>query len=288
MVEAMFYKQISENKVKCFLCPHECLITEGNYGNCMGRINIEGKLYSEIYGKVVAANLDPIEKKPLYHFYSGSMILSVGTAGCNFHCKFCQNHDISQHRVWDVFGVRDFSPEELVEAAGSRSDNLGIAFTYNEPFIWFEYVLEASKLAKKVGLKTVMVTNGYVNKKPLEMLNPYIDAYSIDIKSYDNRLYKELTGAEIGTVLENTAYIISTGKHVEIDYLVIPGYNDDLDKFRAFMKYYKEHFGGETVLHINRYFPRYKMKLEASPVETLHNMKAVALEYIKFVYLGNV
>jgi pyruvate formate lyase activating enzyme len=167
-------------------------------------------------------------------------------------------------------------------------DNIGIAFTYNEPFIWYEFVLETAKLFKKNGLKTVMVTNGYINMEPLAKLNEYIDAYSVDIKSYDNYLYGALAGGRIEPVVDNVKYMIKSGKHVEIDYLVIPGYNDNLEKFETFIKFYKENFGNEIVLHINRYFPHYKMKTGAPTIDKMNSLMKIAKKYIKNVCLGKV
>lgn len=290
MKEAKYYESLDNNKVKCLLCPHNCEIKEGLYGNCKSRINSGGKLYSTIYGKVAAIHIDPIEKKPLKHFYPHSKILSVGTSGCNLHCKFCQNYEISQCYIKDMDKnyVEDLSPKELVDLAINQKDNLGIAFTYNEPFIWFEYVLDVSKIAKEYNLKTVMVTNGYVNEEPLKELNPYIDAYSIDLKSYDNYLYKNLAQGEIEPVIKNIEFIIKSGKHVEIDYLVIPNFNDDFDKFRELMVYYEKNFGKNICFHINRYFPRYKMTEEATPKETLQALEKIAKEYLNYVYVGNI
>lgn len=290
MIEAKYYEVLEDNKVRCHLCPHNCVIKEGAFGNCKSRINEEGKLYSTIYGKIVAIHLDPIEKKPLKHFHPQTKILSVGTTGCNLHCKFCQNYEISQCYLKDIYksSIKYLSPKELVDFARYQTDNIGIAFTYNEPFIWFEYVLDVCKIAKSYHLKTVMVTNGFVNEEPLIELNPYIDAYSIDLKSYDNYLYETLAGGKIEPVIKNIEFIIKSGKHVEIDYLVIPNFNDDLEKFRKLMIFYEKNFGKNIVLHINRYFPRYKMTEETTPKETLYALEKIAKEYLTYVYVGNL
>lgn len=290
MKEASYYEKLGEKKVKCLLCPHSCTIIDGKYGKCKSRKNENGTLYTTVYEKIISIHLDPIEKKPLKHFYENSKILSVGTTGCNFHCKFCQNCEISQCKIEDIENkyIEIIDSERLVDLASNLRDNIGIAFTYNEPSVWFEYVLETSKLAQLRGLKAVMVTNGFINIEPLKELNPFIDAYSIDLKSYDNYLYKNLAGGEIEPVINNIEYIIKSGKHVEIDYLVIPGYNDDLEKFRKLMIYYLENFGKNIPLHINRYFPRYQMKIEATKKDTLVALEKIAKEYLNFVYLGNV
>lgn len=288
MVEAMYYEKKENGRVQCLLCPQGCIIDNERYGACRSRKNIDGTLYSTIFGKVAAIHMDPIEKKPLYHFEPGSTILSVGTTGCNLHCEFCQNYQISQIKIEDTEDYREFSPEGLSDFALEMKGNIGIAFTYNEPFIWYEFVLETAKAAKKKGLKTVMVTNGYVSKEPLSELNEYIDAYSVDVKSYDNYLYGTLAGGRIEPVIESVKYMIESGKHVEIDYLVIPGYNDNPEKFESFMGFYKENFGEEIVLHINRYFPRYKMRVGPPTIESMNTLKEIAIKYLKNVYLGNI
>ena len=181
----MYYEKLAANTVKCLLCPHECVISEGRTGICRVRRNLSGVLRAESFGKVSALALDPIEKKPLYHFYPGQKILSAGSYGCNLRCPFCQNYEIAQSDV-DVMSARNLAPEELVQEAASLFDygNIGLAFTYNEPFVWYEYVLETAKLARERGLKTVLVTNGMVNEEPLLELLPWIDAMNIDLKAF--------------------------------------------------------------------------------------------------------
>lgn len=290
MIEARYYEKIGNNNVQCKLCPHNCIIRDGAYGNCKIRVNKSGILYSTIYEKIIAMHLDPIEKKPFMHFFLGSKILSVGTAGCNFHCKFCQNYEISQCKINDIDEnfITNMSPQSLVDLALKTANNIGIAFTYNEPFIWFEYVIETSKIAKEKNLKTVMVTNGFINPEPLKELNDYIDAYSIDLKSYDNYLYENLTGGKIEPVINNIKFLIESGKHVEIDYLVIPHYNDNPEEFRKLMIFYEKEFGKDIPLHINKYFPHYKLNEDSTPKETLFVLEKIAKEYLNNVYVGNV
>ena len=290
MIEARYYEKIGNNNVQCKLCPHNCIIRDGTYGNCKIRINRNGILYSTIYEKIVALHLDPIEKKPLMYFSPGSKILSVGTAGCNFHCKFCQNYEISQCKINDIDEnfIKNMSPQALVDLAMKTEGNIGIAFTYNEPFIWYEYVLDTSKLAKEKNLKTVMVTNGYINLEPLKELNRYIAAYSIDLKSYDNYLYETLAGGKIEFVIENIKFLIESGKHVEIDYLVIPNYNDNPEKFRELMIFYEKEIGKDIPIHINRYFPRYMLNEDLTSKETLFRLEKIAKEYLNKVHIGNV
>ena len=290
MIEARYYEKIGNNNVQCKLCPHNCIIRDGTYGNCKIRINRNGILYSTIYEKIVALHLDPIEKKPLMYFSPRSKILSVGTAGCNFHCKFCQNYEISQCKINDIDEnfIKNMSPQALVDLAMKTEGNIGIAFTYNEPFIWYEYVLDTSKLAKEKNLKTVMVTNGYINPEPLKELNRYIDAYSIDLKSYDNYLYETLVGGKIEFVIENIKFLIESGKHVEIDYLVIPNYNDNPEKFRELMIFYEKEIGKDIPIHINRYFARYMLNEDLTSKETLFRLEKIAKEYLNKVHIGNV
>lgn len=290
MIEARYYEKIGNNNVQCKLCPHNCIIRDGTYGNCKIRINRNGILYSTIYEKIVALHLDPIEKKPLMYFSPRSKILSVGTAGCNFHCKFCQNYEISQCKINDIDEnfIKNMSPQALVDLAMKTEGNIGIAFTYNEPFIWYEYVLDTSKLAKEKNLKTVMVTNGYINLEPLKELNRYIDAYSIDLKSYDNYLYETLVGGKIEFVIENIKFLIESGKHVEIDYLVIPNYNDNPEKFRELMIFYEKEIGKDIPIHINRYFARYMLNEDLTSKETLFRLEKIAKEYLNKVHIGNV
>lgn len=289
MKEAKFYKKLANDRVSCQLCPKKCLIDHNKYGNCNARKNINGTLFAINYGKIVAINLDPIEKKPLYHFKEGSKILSIGTAGCNLHCSFCQNHSISQFKLNELsHKIHNLLPEELLHLAIDTRDNIGVAYTYNEPSIWYEYILDSAKLIKENKLITVMVSNGYISKEPLENLAIYIDAFSIDLKSYDNKFYKKFCTGTIDPVINNIKYLLEINKHVEIDYLVIPGLNDDLIKFEEFIQFYKENFGKQTPLHINRYFPCYKMKLPPTPKETIKALGDIAYESLDYVHLGNM
>src|SRR3989304_4117712 len=186
MKEALFYNKLPDNKVACGLCPHNCIINEGKAGICRVRINKKGVLYTEVYGAVSALHTDPIEKKPLYHFYPGMQILSIGTIGCNLRCKFCQNADISQVSPDDYPNLKPYFPEDIVKMAFKVKDNLGIAFTYNEPSIYYEYMFDIAREAKANNLKNVMVSNGFINQKPLEKLINYIDAFNIDLKAFTN------------------------------------------------------------------------------------------------------
>jgi len=288
MKEATFYTQIENEKIQCTLCPHNCHINEGKRGSCRVRKNINGKLIAENYEQVCSYSFDPIEKKPLYHFYPGQKIFSVGSIGCNLHCKFCQNWEISQTNVDDFGHLNQITAEGIVELADSRHDNMGIAFTYNEPIVWYEYMVDIAKLAHQKGLKTVMVTNGFINPKPLESLIPLIDAFSVDLKAFSEKFYAEITSAGLQPVLETLKTIRKNNKHLEITNLVITDLNDDAAEFKEMVSWIADELGEETVLHISRYHPMYKMKNEATSTSKLQELYEIAKEKLDYVYLGNV
>ncbi|MCK5595691.1 AmmeMemoRadiSam system radical SAM enzyme, partial [bacterium] len=223
-------------------------------------------------------------KKPLYHFYPGKLILSLGTIGCNFACPFCQNWQISQDRN---VPTQYMPPSEAVEKALERN-SIGIAYTYSEPMIWYEYVMDTAKLAKKKGLKNVLVTNGYINEDPLKELLPLIDAMNIDLKAFDEKFYREICKGDLETVLK-TIKISSASCHIEITNLVIPGLNDTIEHFENLVNWIAENTGANTPLHFSRYFPQYKMKTSSvTPIETLEQAYKIAKEKLKSVYLGNI
>ena len=246
------------------------------------RVNKGGILYSEVYGRIASASLDPIEKKPLYRYHPGEYIYSIGTKGCNFHCDFCQNWQISQSPDAQL---EDITPEEVISRAkGLKS--FGIAYTYNEPFIWYEFVLKCAKLARDNNLENVLVTNGYVNIKPLEEMLPYIGAMNIDLKAFNKEFYAKICGGRLESVLE----VIKRARkdcHIELTTLIIPGLNDSEEEIREEAKWIRANAGFETPLHLSRYFPCYKMKLPPTPLETLERARDIALESLKYVYLGN-
>ena len=192
MKEAMFYTKLDGNKVLCQLCPHECIVEEGKAGNCRVRVNHNGSLVSENYGKISGFHSDPIEKKPLYHYYPGKSILSIGSVGCNLHCRFCQNHEIAQTGVGGI-NLKELSPDSIVNDAMRLKDNLGIAYTYNEPLVYYEFMRDTALLAKQYGLKNVMVTNGFFMPEPLERMFHFVDAFSIDLKAFTEDFYKKVT-----------------------------------------------------------------------------------------------
>lgn len=286
--EAQWYLPLSDEKVQCTLCPHNCILSEGKAGICRVRINEGGKLTTTVNGFVSSINFDPIEKKPLYHFYPGSTILSLGTYGCNLRCFFCQNCTISQTAAEPELPHIYYTPEQIVQIALQRPGNIGIAFTYNEPVVWFEYMYDIARLAKKAGLKTVMVTNGFINKEPLNALLEYIDAFSVDLKAFNEEFYSKVTSSKLGPVKKTLKQISLAGKHLEIVNLVIPELNDDKTSFAAMVRWIANELGQDTVFHISRYYPNYKLKTEATSVSSIHGLKSLAKKELKYVYAGNI
>lgn len=282
MHEAQFYEKRADNAVRCRLCPHFCRIPDGGAGKCRVRKNMDGTLYAATYEEVTSVAMDPVEKKPLYHFYPGRNILSVGTIGCNFSCKFCQNWEISQSTV----PTRRLRVGDVVTIVKEK-DSIGVAYTYNEPSIWFEFVYDCSKAMKEEGLRNVLVTNGFFNPEPLEMLLPYIDAMNIDIKSIRDDFYKSLCGGRLKPVLD-TAVKARQNIHVEITHLIIPGCNDTVEEFDELSSWIADNLGPETPVHLSAYSPRYELQAAPTPVSTLHEAHEIFSRKLWFVYLGNV
>jgi pyruvate formate lyase activating enzyme len=280
---AKFWTKIDENKVKCGLCPNFCVISPDKRGTCGVRINKNGELLSEIYGEITSLALDPIEKKPLYHYHPGEYILSIGTRGCNFHCGFCQNWTISQDLSAPTEKV---TSQYLIEKA-KELKSFGIAYTYNEPFIWYEFVYDTAKLAKENGLENVLVTNGYVNPKPLDEIIELIDAMNIDIKSINDDFYKNICKGKLAPVLE-TAIKAKKKCHIEITNLIIPTLNDKEKDFENLVGWIADNLGNDTPLHFSRYFPCYKFDIPPTPLSTLKASERIAKTRLKHVYLGNV
>jgi len=268
-------------RVVCHLCPHECVIAEGNAGRCLGRRNVGGELVAASYGEVVSIAVDPIEKKPLYHFLPGSEILSVATYGCNLRCPFCQNSDISQQ----VVPSRHVEPDELL-ALAKRHGTPSIAYTYNEPLIWFEYLMDAGKLMRGAGIRNVLVTNGMLNPEPLAELLPLVAAMNIDLKSIRPGFYRDYVQGDLDTVL-NTIKTAVKACHVELTNLLIPGRNDSPEEIAELVEFVAG-LGRETVLHFSRYFPRHRASEPSTSEETLSSAAAIAREKLDYVYLGNV
>lgn len=277
----MYYKKLNKNYVNCRLCPHYCTIADGDTGICRVRKNEKGILYTLNYGKISGHGYDPIEKKPLYHFYPASIIFSIGSFGCNLACDFCQNYQT----VYDSSYAKFIEAEEIISLS-QKNNSIGIAFTYNEPSIWYEYVLDIAKKAKEKGLKNVLVTNGYINEEPLKALIPYIDAMNIDLKAIKDPFYKNICKGSLEPVL-NTIEIASKNTHVEVTNLLIEGANSQLEELEELGKRLAS-INKRTPLHLSRYFPAYKMKLPATSIEILLRAKEILNKYLDYIYVGNV
>jgi pyruvate formate lyase activating enzyme len=282
MKEALFWEKGGDTKVQCRLCPKNCAIADGKHGYCRARENHGGTLYSIIYERVTSVAMDPIEKKPLYHFHPGSKILSLGTRGCNFGCLFCQNYGISQEDA----PLQEIKKEWAVEAA-LREGSVGIAYTYNEPFIWYEFVKETAILAREKKLANVLVTNGYVNPEPLEEILPLIDAMNIDIKSANPEFYKKICMGTLEPVL-HTVKRSREVTHVEVTNLVIPGYNDSDQDLHTLAAWIADNTGPYTPTHLSAHFPRYRLNAGATPESTLLRAYEIFSKRLKYVYVGNV
>lgn len=282
------YYSIENNKVRCNLCPHHCLISDGQTGLCKVRRNVNGTLQIETYGRLAALHLDPIEKKPLYHFYPGSKILSIGSVGCNLKCKFCQNCDISQVGLNKNVPMEEYNVDQIVNMAYSMKDNIGIAFTYNEPSIFYEYMIDVSQAAHLAGLKTVMITNGYIETEPLTNLLPFIDAFNVDLKAFTNTFYLKQTNSTLEPVKNTLILLRKAQKHFEITNLIIPGFNDTKEQFVEMIEWIYNKLGKDTILHLSKYFPHYQFTKPATPDKTLEQYLEIAREKLNYVYLGNV
>lgn len=279
-------KHDSSESLICLLCPHSCHIGPGERGVCGVRENTGSGITLTTYGVITGCALDPVEKKPLYHFYPGKHIMSVGSYGCNLKCDFCQNYHISQHIGKE--GNYHMSPEELIRRSLRASDNIGIAFTYNEPVIWYEYVVDCARLASSEGLKSVMVTNGYINSEPLAQLLDVIDAFNVDLKAFGNEFYRKYTGASLKPVMDTIRDIASSGRHLEITTLILPGLNDSVDAMRQEAEWIANTAGSRVPLHLSRYFPMYKRNDPSTPEETILRLKETASEYLDYVFTGNM
>lgn len=301
--EAFFYEKLPDGRVHCFLCPWHCSIAPDHGGFCGVRKNIEGKLYTLIYGKVSSLAVDPIEKKPLFHFFPGSKVFSLGTFGCNMHCGYCQNWQISH--VVMVKGVGSgksyavereplteyLPPERIVELA-KENECQGVAWTYNEPTIWFEYAYDGAILAKDAGLYTVFVSNGYITEKALDTIAPYLDAYRVDVKGFTNEFYSTLCKIrDFKPVLDSAERAKKRwNMHVEIITLVIPTMNDDEAQLKNIANWIRDALGAETPWHVTRFVPYLDYQhLPPTPVATLEKARQIGFDAgLKFVYLGNV
>jgi Pyruvate-formate lyase-activating enzyme len=286
--ECRYYQRLDDGKVECLLCPHHCHIAHGKTGICRSRRNQEGVLVSEVYGKPCSLAIDPIEKKPLYHFHPGTKCLSIACTGCNFHCLNCQNHEISQVAPSDV-GYHSLTPSQVVELCLEHHCP-GIAYTYTEPLTYIEYVTDTARLAHENGLWNILVTAGYVCKKPLSDLLPYLDAANIDLKSFSDAIYQRVSGGHLSTVLDTILAMRDAGVWIELTNLIIPGINDDMTMIREMCRWIADNGLTDHPLHFSRFFPRYKMQdIPPTPISTLKEAQRIAIEEgLQHVYLGNV
>lgn len=281
MQESAFYKR-EDKGFRCELCPQSCFLDTGAVGLCGVRKNMGEKVVALNYGKIAALALDPIEKKPLYHFFPGSHILSVGTFGCNFNCGFCQNWALAQGHA----PTQDTTCWDLISRV-QRPDNIGLAFTYAEPLMWYEFIRDMLPRLKEKGQKTVLVTNGYINPAPLEEILPYIDAVNIDIKTFSSGTYFRYCQGNLKRVLKNTL-LFARNCHVEITTLIIPGVNDSNAEIERLVKWISEEIGPETPFHLSRYFPAYKFTTPPTSIKKLEELYHLAGEKLSYVYLGNI
>ncbi len=288
MKQALFYKKLKEGVVQCQLCPHYCILKDQEIGKCEVRQNQKGKLYSLVYKKACSLNTqDPIEKKPLYHFLPGQKTLSIATVGCNLFCKHCQNCEISQARPAQIYS-QDIRPQQVIKEAIKNKIKI-IAYTYTEPTIFYEYMLETAKLAKKQGIKNVIVSNGFINPQPLLELSKYIDGANIDLKSIKDDFYKEICQARVQPVLENLKILKQRGVWMEVTNLIIPTLNDEEKDIEKLINWVKENLGEETPIHFTAFYPQHQLSyLPPTPPSTLKKARKTALKKgIKYVYTGN-
>lgn len=293
MRESMLYDKLPGSRVRCNICQWHCIIEPGKYGLCKVRKNEDGILEVLNYAKVSSIAADPVEKKPLYHFFPGTLCLSLGTLGCNFHCLHCQNYEIAC--VKDPFTngmeLQEISPEKMVQLAGQYKCR-GVAWTYNEPSIWFEYTLDSAKLAKQNNLYTVYVTNGYLSAEALDTIGPYLDAWRVDIKGFTDKFYQKLAKVKkwhgILEVAKRAKF--KWNMHVEVISNIIPTLNDDDEQLRQLAAWIRDELGELTPWHVTRFYPEYRLRnIPATPVSSLERACKIGKNAgLKFVYLGNV
>ncbi|MFH2045230.1 MAG: AmmeMemoRadiSam system radical SAM enzyme [Pseudomonadota bacterium] len=289
-MEALLYEKLQNNKIKCDLCNHRCVIDTGKRGICGVRENKDGVLETLVYGKLIASHIDPIEKKPLFHFLPKSLTYSVATVGCNFKCLFCQNSDISQmpsdHK--GLIAGDFFTPEDVVTSA-IKGKCQSISYTYTEPTVFFEFARDTAILALNNGLKNILVTNGYMTKEALSMIHPNIDAANVDLKSFNEDFYKKYCGAKLEHVKNTLMEMKSLGIWIEVTTLIIPGLNDDIKELENLANFLVESIGPETPWHISRFHPTYKLlDHKSTPLETLLLARETGIKCgLKYVYIGN-
>jgi pyruvate formate lyase activating enzyme len=290
-MEALLYEKLGDQKVRCALCSHRCVIPVGQRGICNVRENRGGILHTLVYGRLIAQHVDPIEKKPLYHFLPGSLSYSIATVGCNFRCRFCQNADIAQlptDRGGAIQG--DTEDPEAVVAAARRAGCRSISYTYTEPTVFLEFALETARRAHAQGIRNVFVTNGYMTPEALELISPVLDAANVDLKAFTRKYYKDLCGAKLEHVQETLRNMTSRGVFVEVTTLVVPGLNDDADELNALAGFLVDDLGADTPWHISRFHPTYRLTdRPPTPVKTLRRAREIGRAAgLKYVYTGNV
>jgi len=286
--EAEFYEKLSHKKVRCLLCPHRCVLTPGQRGLCRVRINKNGKLYSMVYSRACTVGKEPIEKAPFFHFLPGRKRLTLATAGCNQRCKYCQNWEISQSYPEELPSY-NLPPEKIVEIA-EQEKTLIICFTYSEPIIFYEYMCDIAQIARKHGIRTAVVSGGYINPEPLKKLCGLVDAIKIDLKGFTNEFYKDVCGSSLQPVLDACKIVAESGTHLELVNLVIPVLNDDTMQIRRMCSWIHENLGNTIPIHFTRFTPAYRLRNSPpTPVASLEMAARVAKEQgLKFVYIGNV
>lgn len=286
----MLYKKLADGRVKCNLCSHGCTIADGKRGLCGVRENRESILYSLVYGKAIAAHIDPVEKKPFFHYLPGTASFSIATAGCNLRCRFCQNWQISQKAsAYKEMPGDDLPPADVVRLAGENGCE-SIAYTYTEPTVFFEYAYDTSLLARKEGISNLYVTNGFMTEEMLKTYGDYLDAANVDLKAYTDRFYREICGARLEPVLNSMKLMKKLGIWLEVTTLVVPTLNDSLDELREIAVFIKNELGEETPWHISRFHPHYKMRdLPQTDIEVIHKAREIGLEEgLRYVYAGNI
>lgn len=282
MVEARYWRKLEDGRIACELCPRACRIPEGGRGACRGRVNRGGVLYADNFAQCVSVSMDPIEKKPLHHVCPGRQVLSIACNNCNLECDWCQNYAISQETV----RTREIAPQKIV-ALALESDSFGIAYTYTEPLVWFEYLLAAGALAHEKGLLNILVTNGVLNEEPMKELLPHVDAMNIDLKSMRREFYTNYCHVDGAEAVQRTIEMAAKSCHIEVTNLVIPGLNDSREDIQALVDFVAS-IDPAIPLHFSRYFPAYKMTVDPTPVSTLTQAVEIAREKLHYVYLGNV
>ncbi len=289
MKEALLYRPLEDGRVKCNLCNHRCVILPSKRGICGVRENREGKLFSLVFGRAISMNIDPIEKKPLFHLLPGSTSFSIATVGCNFRCLQCQNHEISQMPVDHNRIEGSVVPPSKIVSLARENGCRSISYTYTEPTIYFEYAYETATLARQEGIRNIFVTNGYMTEEALKMIHPYLDAANVDLKSYREKFYKEVCGARLGPVLENLKLMKALGVWVEVTTLVIPTLNDSEKEFEEIAQFILS-LGTEVPWHLSAFYPTYKMlHLPRTPSATLHRAREIGIKAgLRYVYCGNI